>query len=173
MRTFFLLFLFLPFLATAQQAFPELNGETADGQAVTLPLKNAKAHTIVGIAYGKAAGPLLEGWYEPAYLRFVAQHGLFAGAYDVDVFFVPLFVGANKAAYEPSMRRFRKSASPEIVDLVVFAKGELEPLQAALGLKNKDVPYFFVLDAQGSIVHRAEGAFSDAKLDAMEEVLMR
>lgn len=172
MRKFFLLFLFLPFVVTAQEAFPELSGETVEGRPVTLPLKNAKARTIVGIAYGKAAGPLLEEWYGPAYLRFVAKHGLFAGAYDVDVFFVPLFVGANKAAYEPSMRKFRKSASPEVVDLVVFAKGELEPLQAALGLKNKDVPYFFVLDAQGNIIHRTEGAFTDAKLDIIEEVLM-
>ena len=70
------------------------------------------------MAYGQKAQPLLEDWYEPAYLRFVAKHGLFAGLYDVRVFFVPLFVGANKAAYEPSLAKFRRSASPEVVDLV-------------------------------------------------------
>ncbi len=172
MRIVTLLFLFLPFVVDAQGAFPEINGETVEGRTVTLPVKQGKAHTIVGLAYGKDAGPLMEDWYEPAYLRFVAKHGLFAGAYDVDVFFVPLFVGVNKAAYDPSMRKFRKSAAPEVVDLVLFAKAELEPLQAALGLKDKDVPYFFVLDAEGNILHRTEGKFTEAKLEAIEEVLM-
>jgi hypothetical protein len=173
MHRFFLPLLFLPHFANAQTAFPALSGETVEGRTVTLPLANAKAYTIVGMAYGKAAGPLLEEWFEPAYLRFVAKHGLFAGAYDVDVFFVPLFVGVNKAAYEPSMRKFRKSAAPGVVEHVLFATAELEVLQAGLGMKNKDVPYFFVLDAQGNIVHRAEGAFAEAKLEAIEEILLR
>lgn len=173
MRILFLLLLHLPLLLAAQQPFPLISGETVAGRTVTLPIEKGKAHTIVGLAYGKGAGPVMEDWYEPAYLRFVKKHGLFAAAYEAEVYFVPLFVGANKAAYEPSMRKFRKSASPEIVDLVLFAKAELEPLQAALGLKDKDVPYFFVLDAEGNILYRTEGRFTEAKLEAIEEVLMR
>lgn len=173
MRCLSALLLLLSTTVYAQEPFPQLTGETADGRQVTLPLTDAKRHTIIGIAYGKAAGPVIEEWYEPAYLRFVAQHGLFAGAYDADVYFVPLFVGANKAAYEPSIRKFRKSASPEIIDHVLFAKGDLETLQGALGLNDKDVPYFFVLDAAGNIVHRERGAFTDDKLEGIEDVLLR
>ena len=115
----------------------------------------------------------MEEWFEPAYLRFVAKHGLFAGAYDCAVYFVPLFTGVNKAAYEPSMKRFRKSAAPEIVEHVVFSKADLDQLKAALGLEHRDIPYFFVLDAEGRIIHRAQGGFPDEKLEAMEEVLLR
>lgn len=161
----------LALLGTAQDKFPALTGETASGRTVTLPM-NGKPWTVVGLAYSQKASPVLEEWYEPAYLRFIAKHGLMAGAYDADVYFVPLFVGVNKAAYEPSMNKFRKSADPEIVDHVLFSKDDIEPLKAALGLTEKDIPYFFVLDAEGRIVHREKGAFTEEKLESIEEVLM-
>jgi hypothetical protein len=127
---------------------------------------------VIGLAYSQKASPLLEEWYEPAYLRFIAKHGLMAGSYEADVFFVPLFVGVNKAAYEGSLNKFRKSADPEIVDHVLFSKADIEPLKEALGLNDKDIPYFFVLDAEGRIVHREQGAFTDEKLESIEEVLL-
>jgi hypothetical protein len=173
MRTSLLTLVFATSIASsAQDVFPDLTGETANGTVVTLPKANGRPWTIVGLAYSQKAAPALEEWYEPAYLRFIAKHGLFAGAYEADVYFVPLFVGVNKAAYEPSLKKFRKSAEPEIVDHVLFSKADIGPLQEALGLTEKDRPYFFILDPDGRIVHRSEGAFTDDKLDAMEEVLL-
>lgn len=171
MRSFLFLPLVLSLAANAQTKFPVLTGETASGQTITLPAKG-KPWTVIGLAYSQKASPLLEEWYEPAYLRFIAKHGLMAGSYEADVYFVPLFVGLNKTAYEPSMNKFRKSADPAIVDHVLFSKDDIEPLKAALDLKEKDIPYFFVLDATGLIVHREKGAFTDEKLESIEEVLM-
>jgi hypothetical protein len=171
MRSFLFLPLVLSFAASAQPQFPTLTGETASGQTITVPT-NGKPWTVIGLAYSQKASPLLEEWYEPAYLRFIAKHGLMAGSYEADVYFVPLFTGLNKAAYEPSMNKFRKSADPEIVDHVLFSKDDIEPLKAALGLTEKDIPYFFVLDAEGHIVYREKGAFTEEKLESIEEVLM-
>jgi hypothetical protein len=159
------------FTLSAQSTFPTLSGETAAGASITLPTKG-KPWTVIGLAYSQKASPLLEEWYEPAYLRFIAKHGLMAGSYEADVFFVPLFVGVNKAAYEGSLNKFRKSADPEIVDHVLFSKADIEPLKEALGLNDKDIPYFFVLDAEGRIVHREQGAFTEEKLESIEEVLL-
>jgi len=174
MRTLSLLaFSVLPLLLVAQKPFPSLTGETASGTTITLPKATGKPWKVVGIAYSQKASSTLEDWYEPAYLRFVAKHGLFASAYDAEVYFIPLFVGVNKAAYEPSMKKFRKSAEPAIVEHVLFSKEEIDPLKAALDLTDKDIPYFFVLDAEGNIVHREEGTFSDAKLEALEEAMLQ
>ncbi|MCB0769458.1 MAG: hypothetical protein KDC00_03535 [Flavobacteriales bacterium] len=160
-------------LSQAQTPFPALSGETAEGTSVELPNTNANGWTVVGIAYGKQASPVLEEWYEPVYLRFVAKHGLMAGAYDAEVYFVPLFVGLNKSAYEPSMKKFRKSADPEIVDHVVFSKDEAETLIDRLDMNDKSIPYIFVVDNDGRIVHRTQGAYSEEKLEAIEEVMLR
>lgn len=169
----FLFALVLSGVLSAQHvAFPPISGETADGRSVTLPVNAGKAYTVIGLAFSQKASPLLDEWIEPAYLRFVAKHGLFAGAYDCDVYFVPLFVGLDRSAYEPSMRKFRKSASPEVVDLVVFSRTDFATLKDPLGLDDKSLPYVFVLDRAGNIVHRAKGRFSHDALDAIEEVMM-
>lgn len=168
-----LLLLSMAALASGAQRFPTITGETVDGRTITLPDPASKDFTLVVMALGKGAQKDLEAWYEPAYLRFVAKHGLMAGAYECDLWFVPVFVGLNKAAYDPTMNRLRKSAEPEVAQRVLFFKGEFDAIQQALGLKRADVPYFFVLDGQGNIVHRTEGAFSEEKLEAIEEVMMR
>ena len=173
MRILLILPLLIANSSFAQPGFPELLGETADGKSVHLPLSAPKEYTVIGLAYSQKAQPALEEWFEPAYLRFVAKHGLFAGTYQCDVFFVPLFTGLNKAAYEPSLKKFRKSAAPEIVEHVVFNKADLETLKTSLDLSDKNIPYFFILDRSGRIVHRVQGDFTDEKLEAMEDVLLR
>ncbi len=160
-------------LLGAAQGFPTLEGETLRGERVMLPASGGAPHTLIALAYGQKAGPRLEDWFEPLYLRFVARHGLFAQSIHVDVHFVPLFVGANKAAYEPTLKKFRKSAAPELLDRILFVRTEMEHVQGPLGLKDKDVPYFFILDGSGTIIHRTQGEYSDAKLEAMEEILMQ
>lgn len=157
----------------AQHAFPRIEGEFADGRVEHLPQEGTKGYTIIAMAFGQKAQPDLEEWFEPAYLRFVEKHGLFAGAYDVVVYFVPVFTGLNKAAYEPSMKRFRKSAAPGIADRVLFVKADFDRFKDDLGLNGRDIPYFFVLDSQGRVIHREEGPFTESKLEAIEEVLLR
>jgi hypothetical protein len=159
--------------AHGQDRFPIMHGERADGSAIELPGQPSTPFIVIGLAYGQKAQPALEAWYEPAYLRFVAKHGLFANAYSTEVYFVPLFTGANKAAYAPSLKRFRQSAEPEVADRVVFVKEDADEIRRALALTDKDIPYFFVVDREGRILHRAQGDFSDDKLEAIEEVLLR
>lgn len=154
------------------ERFTPLTGETAEGRMVTVPDPDHDGPTVVGMAWGKQAGPVLEDWMEPAYLRFVAKHGLFAQAYDAQVYFIPLFVGANKAAYGPTLKKFRKSATPEVVDHVVFYKDDPQPYLDGLGMPDKATPYFFVLDREGRVLHRSEGRFSEEKLEAIEAVLL-
>lgn len=157
----------------AQGRFPALQGELANGNTVELPGSPKTPYIVIALAYGRQAQEALEEWYEPAYLRFVAKHGLFANAYQTELYLVPLFTGADKAAYEPSMKRFRKGAAPEVVERVVFAKAELDEVRDALGLHDKGIPYFYVVARDGRIVHREEGRFTEDKLDAIEEVLLR
>lgn len=157
--------------AQAQRSFPAVSGERSDGTVVELPKASAGRYAIICLAYGQKAGPLLEEWYGPAYLRFIAKHGLFASEIDADVYFVPLFVGLNKAGYGPTMKKLREQGDPDVAKRVVFLKGDHDGLREALGMKDKEAPYVFVVDPQGRIVHRTEGAYSDDKLDAIEEAL--
>lgn len=158
--------------ARAQQVFPGLEGETVDGRTVRLPLKGNSSFTIVAMAYGKKAEPLLEKWYAPAYARFVDKHGLFAGTYDVELFLVPLFVGMNKSAYGSTMSKLRKEVDADIARRVLFVKEDAHGVIDKLGMGDKNVPYFFVLDKEGRILERISGAYSVDRLDALEAPML-
>ncbi|MCB0794482.1 MAG: hypothetical protein KDB88_07065 [Flavobacteriales bacterium] len=155
----------------AQPRMPLFVGETVAGEIVEVP-GAVKSKAVLCLAYDQKASASLEAWMAPAYLRLVAKHGMFSDTYEADVWFVPMFVGMNKAAYGPTLKKFRKSTEPEVAEHVLFYQGELEPFQEALGMERKDVPYIFVIDDQGRVLHRTEGAFELEKLDRLEEVLM-
>jgi hypothetical protein len=52
---------------------------------------------------------------------------------------------------------------------ILFYKGELKPYKEALDFEKRDIPYFFVLDPEGKIVFATSGAFTEDKLDEVEE----
>jgi hypothetical protein len=148
-----------------------LVGENAEGRTIELPKASGGRYCLVAIGASKKAEPLLQAWYEPAYLRFVAKQGLMASEHDVDLWLVPIFTGLNKAAFGPSMKRLKEEADPEVAARVVFVKDDAAALIQALGIKDRDVPYFLLFDPQGKLVHREQGAFSVEKLDALEEAM--
>lgn len=158
---------------SAQTTFPTLKGETTDGRTVELPAASSGHFALIAIAAGKKAEPLLQDWYGAAYHRFVAKQGLFAADKNVDLWLVPVFTGLNKAAFGPTMKRLREGTDPEVAARVVFVKDEAAALLDALGIKDRDVPVFLVVDPQGRILHREQGGFTVDKLDALDEAIDR
>ncbi|MEO8733894.1 MAG: hypothetical protein ABI373_06160 [Flavobacteriales bacterium] len=140
---------------------------------MTLPQASPKGFTVIAIAFGKKAQPILETWYGPASSRFVNKQGIFASSYHADLFLVPMFVGLDRSAYGSSMKELRRSADPDIARRVVFFKGDANAVIEALQMTDKNIPYFFVLDKDGHIVARVSGAFSVDKLDALEAPMLQ
>ncbi len=91
--------------------------------------------------------------------------------YDVNVYFIPMFTGVNAAATGTAKRKALKNIDPQLLPYVLFYKGELKTYKEALDFEKKDIPYFFVLDADGKIVHATSGKFTSAKMDEIEEVI--
>ncbi len=157
--------------AIGQDKSFQVTGETTDGHIVTLPQASAGKHCIIAVAASKKAEPLLQEWYEPAYMRFVAKQGLMVSDVECDLWLVPVFTGLNKAAYGPSMERLKKEADPDIAQRVVFVKEDAAGFLDALGIKDRDDPYFFVIGPDGVRKHVEKGAYDVDKLDALEEAL--
>ncbi|MBL7986374.1 MAG: hypothetical protein JNM91_15315, partial [Flavobacteriales bacterium] len=59
----------------------------------------------------------------------------------------------------------------EVAERVVFVKEDAAGLLDRLGIKDRELPYIFAIDAEGRIVHQVKGAFSVEKLDALEEAV--
>ena len=153
--------------------FPEMKAETVADKEVTLPQDTKGKYTLLGLAYSKKSEDELNSWFNPIFSKFVRkQEGMLASfGYDVNVYFVPMFTGVNAAATGTAKKKALKNTDPQLLPYILFYRGELKKYKEALDFEKRDIPYFFVLDAEGKIVFATSGAFSDAKMDALEEAI--
>lgn len=151
--------------------FPAMEAETVEDKKVSLPVDTKGKYTLVGLAYSKKSEDDLNGWFSPVYNKFVRKaEGMLAGmGYDVNVYFVPMFTGVNAAATGTAKKKALKNIDPMLLPYILFYRGELKTYKEALDFEKRDIPYFFVLDPTGKIVFATSGAFSEDKLDEVEE----
>jgi hypothetical protein len=153
--------------------FPAMEVETVEDKKVNLPQDVKGKYTLLGLAYSKKSEDELNSWFQPVFEKFIQKtKGVLAGfTYDVNVYFVPMFTGINAAATGTAKRKAIKNIDPQLLPYVLFYKGELKPYKETLEFDKKDVPYFFVLDPTGKIVHATIGKYTDDKMDEIEAVL--
>jgi hypothetical protein len=153
--------------------FPGMVAETVDDKKVNLPLDVNGKYTLLGLAYSKKSEDELNSWFSPIFNKFIRKpEGMMAGmGYDVNVYFVPMFTGVNAAATGTAKKKALKNTDPQLLPYILFYKGELKKYKEALDFERRDIPYFFVLDPNGKIVYATSGAFSEAKMEALEDVI--
>ncbi len=174
---FFFLLLFVCSLSLRAQVvgkiFPDMEAETVEDKKVKLPDNVKGKYTLLGLAYSKKSEDELNSWFQPVFQKFIQKNkGLFDGfGYDVNVYFIPMFTGVNAAATGTAKKKAVKNIDPNLLPYILFYKGELKTYKDALDFEKKDIPYFFVLDPTGKIVHATSGKYTTQKMDEVEEVL--
>jgi len=153
--------------------FPDMEAETVEDKKIRLPQEANGKYTLVGLAYSKKSEDELNSWFQPVFEKFIQKtNGLLAGfAYDVNVYFVPMFTGINAAATGTAKRKALKNIDPQLLPYVLFYKGEIKTYKEALDFERKDIPYFFVLDTTGKIVYATSGKYTNAKMDDVENAI--
>lgn len=153
--------------------FPDMEAETVEDKKVKLPESTKGKFTLLGLAYSKKSEDELNTWFTPVFEKFIQKtNGLMAGmGYDVNVYFVPMFTGINAAATGTAKKKAVKNVDPQLLPYLLFYKGDLKAYKEALDFEKKDIPYFFVLDSEGKIVFATSGAYSQDKMDSIEEVI--
>lgn len=156
------------------QSFPKMEVTRLNDEVLNLPQDTKGKFTLIGMSYSKKSEDQLVTWFNPIYQTFIHKSdkpGLFGSDYDVNVFFIAMFGGVNKAAAGAVKKKMRKHSDPVLEPHLLFYKGEIKSFKQSLKLDRKDTPYFFVLDENGQIVHTTSGAYSRDKMDAVEELL--
>lgn len=165
----------LQLMAQMGESFPQIKGETVTDKKIRVPDDTRGKYTLIGMAFSKQSDEELQSWFQPVYTRFLqdaGNAGLFSEfAYDVNVYFIPMFSGLKKAAAGSAKKKALKKVDAGLQPHILFYVGEIKSYRDALGLEEKDQPYFFVLDKQGNIVYATEGAYSDSKMEEVEDIL--
>lgn len=153
--------------------FPDMEAETIENVKVKLPESTKGKYTLLGLAYSKKSEDELNSWFSPVFNKFIQKtKGLMSGfGYDVNVYFIPMFTGINAAATGTAKKKALKNIDPQLLPYILFYRGELKTYKEALDFEKRDIPYFFVLDPTGKIVFATSGAYSEDKMDSVEEVI--
>ena len=161
-------------LGQMSESFPQMEVSKLNDQELSLPQDTKGKYTLIGMSYSKKSEDQLVTWFNPVYHTFIHKSdkpGLFSNDYDVNVYFIAMFTGINKAAAGPVKKKMRKHSDPVLEPHLLFYKGEIKSFKKTLKLDRKDTPYFFVLDDNGKIVYTTSGAYSQDKMDDVEELL--
>lgn len=159
-------------LAQVGDTFPDLDGETVEGERIHLPKDIAGKYSLVGMAYSKKSEDDLATWIRPIYMAFMREQenaGLFADfAFDVNVYIVPMFTGVKAAGKKPAMKKALEKVDPGMWPHMLFYGGALKPYKDALDFEHNDVPYIFLLDPNGKIVYATFGPCTESKMDTIK-----
>ena len=151
--------------------FPYMEAETLTNKMIDLPKDLAGSYSLLALAYSKKSESLLSSWFQPLYQQFIAEpdpNAFFAIEYELDVYFIPMFTGAKRAAYQKTMKKLKETVDPKMQDNVLFYKGTLKEYKKALDFQGMDLPYFYVLDKEGKIVYTTTGKYTRQK---MQEII--
>jgi hypothetical protein len=151
--------------------FPEIIGMDLNNKQVNIPPNNGK-YSVVAIAFGRDAEDALRKWMQPLYETFVKKEEAAGGmspaeVNDANFYFVPLIAGFKKVVED-----FKKETDKEFWKYVIDSeRTDVKANQKKLGLKDSDIPYFFVLDKSGKIVEVQSGTYNATKLDKLEDAI--
>lgn len=151
--------------------FPLLKGETLDDKTISIPNDTKGKSTILCLAYSSDAETDLKTWYEPTYDKFIAKTELMSDAYDINLYFVPMFTGVVQGTAGDAKKKMKVGVQDDIQPHIIVYKGELDAYKDQLKMDDKKKPYIFVLDKDGKIIYVTSGPYTEDKMDAIEDKL--
>lgn len=149
--------------------FPSISGETMTNKIIKIPVDTKGKYTVIGLAYSKEAEGALKSWLSPAYNTFINSTRAFD--YDINLFFLPFFTGANQALTNTAKKKVKTETDKELHPYILFIEDNIKTYKEELSLEEKDIPYFFVLDKNGLIVYATSGSYSEKKMEEIEDIL--
>lgn len=160
------------FTYLVKEKFPSMECIDVNDKVVKIPAAGVGKYTILGLAYSQKAEDDLKTWYGPLYNKFIRvpeKKPMFWEPYNVNLYFIPLFSGVKQAAAGQFQKEVKKNVEPSLQPHILMYKGKIDDYVSTLSMKDKNIPYFFLLDKEGNIVYKASGAFTQTKLTQMEQ----
>ncbi len=153
--------------------FPNLTGESFSGKTVNIPADTKGKVSVIGVCFSKAAEDDLKTWLNPMYNMFVVKKDtsdFFSAAvnYDVNFFFIPMLNKVNQVFEKGSKEKIKNGTDKDFWPYILFYNGAIKPYKEDFAIEDSKIPYFFVLDKNGKILHVESGKYSEKKMDNIE-----
>lgn len=144
------------------------------GKELSFPSCLKGKYSILGFAMTTQAGQSMQTWFKPVFYNFIykpEKDVLFRTEYDVNLYFVAMFSESNNSGYLKAKTKLNEGLDTKLKPYVLMYKGDVKTAQKTLGIKSSSVPYIYVLNSEGRVVYKTQGAFTESKMMAIENVL--
>jgi hypothetical protein len=158
-------------IAQKGKEFPNTQGITLESKPIKLPIENGKV-SVIAVAFSRGAEDELKKWLNPLYNTFMVKSKATKGMdmstnYDVNFVFVPMIAGI-KMVFEEFKSTTDKAFWPYVMDT---QKSDMKSVAVILDVKDRKVPYIFVLNKEGKVLDFQTGEYTEDKIEAMEEAM--
>lgn len=173
-KTFSLLFIiFSTFSISAQvgQSFPAITVADLNDKMLNIPEDAQGKFTLIGVAFSEKAQDDLYSWSQPVFSEFMDENNMSSLVYDPNVYLILMFTGANQVAYKSAKKKITEGTDESLKDNVMLYKGAMEDYRDRLKMKDKKVPYFYVLDKEGKVIYTAKGRYSKQVLKEVGDLI--
>ena len=155
--------------AQVGKKFPTLEGVTLGEKKVNIPADCKGKMTVICLAFSKRAEEALHSWMVPMYNKFVAKTGMMDDAYDVNLYFVPMFTGIHQPTENMAKKQLKDGTGKEFFNIVLCYHGSIHPYKEELNFDEKEFPYFFILDKDGKIIYATKGFYDEKKMEEISD----
>jgi hypothetical protein len=157
--------------------FPDISCEDYNGKPVNIPNDTKGKYTLFAMAFSTAAEDDLKTWVNPVYNKFIgkvdaSKADVFDVSvdYDINLYFIPMFTGANQLASKQSKEKIKSKTDKELYPYLLFYDGG-KTYKDELDFQKRDIPYFFVLDKTGKVVYTTSGKYDDKKMEKILDII--
>jgi hypothetical protein len=156
----------LAFKSSENKKFPTITGTTLTGKTISLPNPARKKFCLVAVASSMKAEQDLIGWMEPVYQTLMGNN-----LFQTDMYFIPMTGGLKGVSNETVKRKLKESMDSSLYNYVLLYTGPIESYVKDLNMKDRDLPYFFVINPRGEITYMTSGNYTEEKLEEITDHL--
>ena len=168
-RNFFLLMgVIVSATLSAQTAFPTITCSRLDQSSSVIPNISGKK-TVLLISFGKKGSDDVATWIDPLVQKFIRKSGMLDQMFDANLFALTFVNAAEWSVIRSQETKIKADLPTELHSNVLYSQDNAAVVAAALGEKSKNTATVVLLDEHGQIVKLISGAFTENKLEALEE----
>ncbi len=154
------------FLKDDNRDFPSISGTNLAGKDISLPMDAHGKFALIGMVRSMKAEQDMISWIEPLY-RSIAGNSMF----QVKMYFIPMTGGLEGVSVETVKRKLKESMDSSLYKYVLLYTGPVQGYVKTLGMKDKDLPYLFVVGPRGKVTYMESGKYTDQKLENITDKL--
>jgi predicted transcriptional regulator len=82
-----------------------------------------------------------------------------------------MFTGITRGASKSATKKMQEGIDEKLHPHVMVYSGAMGDYDEDLALKDKEQPYFFILDKEGKIIYATDGKASSKKLSEIDDLM--